>query len=238
LNRRRPAPALFPAGSGIFQRLYTRLGLRGRPPHFRVEFFPYANLTHTIRLRDDVAEVRLSDALRRAPLPVLEAAAALLLARVHRRRAPAPALRVYRDYCTSGRMRRALARIRKQRARRAADAPRGAHHDLSPMFDRLNRRYFEGALRRPRIGWSRRAWRSQLGCFDPALGQIVLSSQLDDPRVPAYVVEYILFHEMLHVKHPVRRASCGLRAHSAQFRREERRYPHFDKARRFLHRFR
>jgi hypothetical protein len=90
-------PAPFPAGSGIFQRLYTRLGLRGRPPHFRVEFFPYANLTHTIRLRDDVAEVRLSDALRRAPLPVLEAAAALLLARVHRRRAPASALRLYRD---------------------------------------------------------------------------------------------------------------------------------------------
>jgi predicted metal-dependent hydrolase len=106
------------------------------------------------------------------------------------------------------------------------------------MFDRLNRLYFEGALRRPRIGWSRRAWRSQLGSFDPALGQIVLSSQLDDPRVPAFVVEFILFHEMLHVKHPVRRASCGLQAHSAQFRREERRYPHFDEARRFLQRFR
>jgi predicted metal-dependent hydrolase len=233
----RPAPAPFPEGSGIFQRMFTRMGLRGRPPQFRVEFFPYANLTHTIRLRDDVAHVRLSDALRNAPLAVVEAAAALLLARVHRRRSPRQAGAIYRQYCMSARLRRKLARIRKRRARRVEDSPAGAHYDLHPLFDRLNRRYFDGALRRPRIGWSRRAWRSQLGCFDPALGQIVLSSRLDDPRVPAYVVEYILFHEMLHVKHPARRASCGLRAHSAQFRRAERRYPHFEKAQRFLRRF-
>ena len=61
----RPSPV--PGGAAIFQRLYTRLGCQGRPPRFEVEFYPYANLMHTIRVREETACVRLSDALRRAP---------------------------------------------------------------------------------------------------------------------------------------------------------------------------
>ena len=56
---RRPVPG----GERIFQMIYTRLGCAGRPPHFVVEYHPYAGLTHTIRLREDTAHVRLSDVL-------------------------------------------------------------------------------------------------------------------------------------------------------------------------------
>jgi predicted metal-dependent hydrolase len=77
-------------------------------------------------------------------------------------------------------------------------------------------------------------WRTQLGCFDPGLDQIVINARLDRAGVPQFVVEYVLFHEMLHVKHPMRAASCGLQAHSAEFRREEKRFTGFDRARRFL----
>ena len=68
-----------PAESRLFQRIYTRLGCEGRPPHFVVEYHPYADLTHTIRLREDTAHVRLSDVLGYAPRAVVEAAAAILL---------------------------------------------------------------------------------------------------------------------------------------------------------------
>src|SRR5690348_18492044 len=77
-----------PGGAALFQRMFTRLGCDGRPPRFRVEFYPYSSLTLTIRRREEAVYVRFSDLLRRAPLPVLEAAAALLLARVYRRKAP------------------------------------------------------------------------------------------------------------------------------------------------------
>ena len=56
----------FPGGSQLFHRLYTRLGGQGRPPHFIVEFYPYTGLAHTIRLREQTAYVRFSDALRGA----------------------------------------------------------------------------------------------------------------------------------------------------------------------------
>jgi predicted metal-dependent hydrolase len=49
-------------------------------------------------------------------------------------------------------------------------------------------------------------------------------------------VEYVLFHEMLHVKHPTRRSGCSLVSHSKEFRAEERRFEEFERARRALDR--
>jgi hypothetical protein len=214
--------------------MYTRLGCQGRPPHFVVELYPYANLTHTIRLREESADVRLSDLLRGAPLPVLEAVAAILLARLYRRRAPRVMLRRYREFSLARDVRRRLLRVRRARGRRVERGPHGRFHNLSTHFARLNRRYFSGRLHRPRLGWSARAWRAQLGCFDPGLDQIILNARLDQARVPAFVVEYVLFHEMLHVKHPLRAARCGLQSHSAEFRRAEKRFADYARARRFL----
>jgi predicted metal-dependent hydrolase len=224
----------FPGGARIFQRMFTRVGCQGRPPRFLAEFYPYANLTHTIRLIEDTAHVRLSDMFRGAPLAVLEATAAILLARVYRRRAGKEFLQTYREFALAHGLRRRLRHMRRKRGRRATAHPRGTHHDLDSLFAELNGLHFAGRLHRPRLGWSQRPWRTQLGCFDPALDQIVISSRLDRERVPRYVVEYVLFHEMLHVKHPIRRASCGLQSHSAEFRRQEKRFPLYERARQFL----
>ena len=226
-----------PGGERIFQRIYTRIGCEGRPPHFVVEYHPYADLTHTIRLREDTAHVRLSDVLRRAPRGVVEAAAAILLARLYRRRPPADLIETYREFSFARSTRRRLLLLRQARARRMEHSPAGSQHDLGPLFERLNRRYFENALARPRLGWSARAWRSQLGCFDPALSQIVINRQLDRSGVPEYVVAYVLYHEMLHQKHPMRFARCRRESHSAEFRREEKRFADYHRAMKFLKRF-
>jgi len=226
----------FPGGTGILQRIYTRLGCQGRPPRFVVEFFPYVDLTHTIRLREDTAYVRFSDLLRGAPREILEAAAAVLLARLYRRPLAHNLTQAYRQFALSARMRRRVLDVRRARARKLEHRPRGHHHDLARLYTQLNRRYFEGQLARPRLAWSPQPWRRQLGLFDPALGQIVISSRLDGPQVPRFAIEYVLYHEMLHVKHPQRRSLCGLESHSVEFRRQEQQFPGYARARRFLER--
>jgi len=231
-------PAALLGGDRIFQRIFTRLGCQGRPPQFQVELYPYANLSHTLRLRQDVAFVRLSDILREAPLPVIEAAAAILLGQMYRLRVPRELREVYRRFALAHTTRRHIARVRRKRARRIADRPQGTAHDLDPMFAALNDLYFEGRLPRPCLGWSARPWRSQFGCYDPSLDQIVMNRRLDRAEVPAYAVEFILYHEMLHVKHPLRAAPCGLQAHSPEFRAEEKRFAHYARARKFLERIR
>lgn len=226
-----------PGGAQIFQRLYTRLGCDGRPPQFIVEYHPYADLTHTIRLREDTAYVRISDALRRAPQNVIEATAAILLSKLYKRRPPHGLVKTYREFSYARGTRTRLLRLRRERARRADHSSAGVHHDLEPLFAALNGRYFEGALEKPRLGWSKRTWHTQLGCFDPALGLILINRRLDHTNVPEFVVAYVLYHEMLHVKHPMRFVRCRRESHSAKFRKEEKRFAEYDRAMKFLERF-
>ena len=225
---------LVPGGSPLFQRVFTRLNCDGRPPRFRVEFYPYSSLVLTIRRREDVVYVRYSDLLRRAPLPVLEGAAALLLSRVYRRKAPRALVEPYLNYARSHRTRARISHMRRGRVRLASTGPGGRHFDLEKMFGDLNEKYFAGSLQRPHIGWSTRSWRRQFGCYDPGPNQILLNRRMDHPAVPQVAVEYVLYHEMLHVKHPTRRSGCSLLSHSPEFRAEERRFADFDRARRVL----
>ena len=226
----------FPGGAALFQRVFTRLGCEGRPPRFRVEFFPYASLALTVRRREETLHVRLSDLLLRAPRPVLEGAAALLLGRMYARRVLRAVVAPYLEYARSARTRGRLHRMRGQRVVPRAVSPRGRIFDLETIFERLNGEFFSGELQRPRIGWSTSAWRRQFGCYDPGPNQILLNRRLDRPGVPACAVEYVLFHEMLHVKHPTRRSGCSLVSHSPEFREEEKRFPEYTRARKYLNR--
>jgi len=180
--------------------------------------------------------VRLSDLLRRAPLTVLEGGAALLLARVYRRKAPRGLVEPYLEYARSDRTRTRMNRMRRGRVRLARTNPQGEHFNLARLFDELNRTYFAGGLQRPHIGWSARKWRRQFGCYDPGPNQILLNRRMDRRGVPQFAVEYVLFHEMLHVKHPTRRSGCSLVSHSREFREEEKRFAEFERARRVLDR--
>jgi hypothetical protein len=236
LSLRRVNAGRVPGGEAILRRMFTRIGCEGRPPHFEVEFYPYSSLTLTIRRREEAVYVRFSDLLQCAPMEVLEGAAALLLARVYRRHAPSRLVQPYLQYARSQRTRGRIARMRSRRVRPVSTLAQGQHFDLHALFDRLNREYFAGKLARPRIGWSKRSWRRQFGCYDPGPNQIVLNRRMDQSGIPQIVVEYVLFHEMLHVKHPTRRSGCTLVSHSREFREEEQRFGEFAMARKYLDR--
>ena len=235
-NPRAGSSEIVRGGSALFQRVYTRLGCEGRPPRFRVEFYPYSSLVLTIRRREETVYVRFSDLLRRAPLAVLEGAAALLLSRMYRCRAAAALTAPYLEYARSHRTRERIHQLRRRRIRPSAAGPQGRHFDLEKLFEELNSKYFDGKLQRPHIGWSNRSWRRQFGCYDPGPNHILLNRRMDRPDVPQFAVEYVLFHEMLHVKHPTRRSGCSLVSHSREFREEEKRFAEFDRARRVLDR--
>ncbi len=227
-------PNHLPGGEALFQRVFTRIGCEGRPPRFQVEFYPYSSLVLTIRRRQDLLVVRLSDLLIRAPAAVVESAAALLLARVFRRKLPQALVQPYLTYARSDRTRFRISRMRSRRVRLKHTAPQGRQYDLAALFDQLNSKYFAGELSRPHIGWSVRGWRRQFGCYDPGPNQILLNRRMDRPGIPQFVVEYVLYHEMLHVKHPTRRSGCTLLSHSPEFRAEEKRFEHFSLARKVL----
>jgi hypothetical protein len=218
----------------IFQTTYRELRPRAPMPEFRVEFYPFANVNNTIRLREAVAHVRISDLLEGAPEGVITAIAHILLAKVYRKPIQALHSTRYRRYVSSHDMSAKAQLVRQMRGRKRIDSPRGQVYDLDQVFDELNRQFFFGLLARPRMTWSRSHSRHSLGHFDPAHNAIVVSRVFDQPRVPRYAVEYIVYHEMLHLKHPVKLRGSRRCVHGPEFQAEERLFPELEKAKAFL----
>jgi predicted metal-dependent hydrolase len=218
----------------LFQESYRELRPRAPIPEISVEFFAFANINNTIRLRDGRLLVRLSDLLEGAPESVLRSIAHILLAKMYRKPIERSYASRYRRYISSHEISHKTHLVRQMRGRKLINTPRGHTYDLEKIFDELNTRYFWGLLARPRLTWSQNHARNSLGHYDPAHNAIVVSRIFDHARVPRYAVEYILYHEMLHLKHPVRLRGSRRCVHSAEFQAEEKLFPHLDAAKRFL----
>ncbi len=220
--------------SRIFQELHRELRPRTRVPEFKVEFYAFANINNTIRMRQDRLLVRISDLLEGAPEPVLRAILHILLAKLYRKEIdPSQAAR-YRRHIGSRDLAAKAHTVRQMRGRKQLNGAQGEVYDLHQIFDDLNRRFFHGLLGRPEMSWSREHARNNLGHYDPAHNTIVVSRAFDRKRVPRYAIEYLVYHEMLHLKHPVRLRGTRRCFHSSEFQAEERLFPHLEDAKRFL----
>lgn len=220
--------------AGVFERVFRRLDLRRPPPGFGVEFRPYAGMRSSIRLRDSLARVHISDLLSDAPPLVLEALAEILLCNVYRRRPSREARECYLAYVLSPPIRRKTEATRRKRGRKRLLEARGRHFDLAEILEGLKRRFFRSELPRLRVGWTSRRSRTILGHYDSAHRTISISRWLDSPRVPRYLVEYLVFHEMLHAVYPVERDGHRRVVHSRPFHAAEKKFPKYDQARRKL----
>src|SRR4051812_11924720 len=203
-------------------------------PRFSVEFFHFANINNTIRLREGAIKVRISDLLEGAPEAVLRAIAHILLAKLYRKPIEAVHATRYRRFVSSRKMADRANLVRQIRGRKRIETARGRIYDLDAIFDELNTRYFHGLLGRPRMTWSRDRARNSLGHYDPAHNAIVVSRIFDHPRVPRFAVEYIVYHEMLHLKHPVKLRGSRRCVHPPAFQSEEKLFSHLEEAKRFL----
>ena len=220
----------------IFQESYRELRPRAPIPELAVEFFAFTNINNTIRLREGKLLVRLSDLLEGAPDAVLRAIAHILLAKMYRKPIERNHATRYRRYVSSHHISEKAHLLRQVRGRKRIETAQGRFYNLESVFDDLNVRFFYGLLARPQMTWSRDHARNSLGHYDPAHNAIVVSRVFDHPRVPRYAVEYIVYHEMLHLKHPVKLRGSRRCVHSAAFQAEERMFPDLERAKQFLQR--
>jgi len=109
------------------------------------------------------------------------------------------------------------------------------YHDLQAIFDQLNALHFAGGLE-ARITWGpvtsrgRRRRSIKMGSFAVEDRIIRIHPALDQDCVPDYFVAWIVYHEMLHGKHEVKRENGRRRFHSAEFLAEERQFPQYERA--------
>lgn len=199
-----------------------------------IRFYSFVSINNTIRLRQGGLYIRISDLLEGAPAPVLYAIAHILLAKLYRKPIDRAHSARYRRYVTSHDVSAKARLVRQMRGRKHIHTAQGHHYHLEEIFDDLNRRFFHGLMGRPQLTWSRDYARNRLGHYDPAHNTIVISRLFDHPRVPRYAVEYIVFHEMLHLKHPVKLRGSRRCVHSKEFLVEENQFPELAQAKSFI----
>jgi SprT-like family len=215
----------------VFARVFRRLGIRRAVPDFHIEYRPFSSLRSNIALKGNCARVHISDVLAEAPTIVLEALAEILLTQLFRRRASEEARECYMAYIFDPVVRRRVDEARRSRGRVRLLPASGRQFDLAKIFSRLNQRFFDGELSSCRVGWSTRPSRSVLGRYDPAHHTITISKSLDSESIPLEIVEYLVFHEMLHIRIPLERRGSRRVVHSRAFHEAEKAFPNYRRVR-------
>lgn len=109
-------------------------------------------------------------------------------------------------------------------------AGRGKNYDLATIFSKLNQEYFEGKLEQPRLMWSARKSIRRLGTYQPDSDTITINKSLDGNDIPHYLVEYVMYHEMLHKKIGLKEVNGRHYAHTKEFKKAEKRYRAYQQA--------
>ncbi len=115
----------------------------------------------------------------------------------------------------------------------ALDQPEGRHYDLDEVFTRVNAEYFDGALPRPRLTWNKSITHRKMGHYHFPTDTVLISITLDSPDVPAYVVEFVMYHELLHKQMGFNVVNGRRYAHTSEFREAERRFARYEEAKAF-----
>jgi hypothetical protein len=218
----------------IFARVFTELKPRTAVPALRVKFCKFANANSSVRWENTGLDFRITDVLEGAPSAILESLAHILMSKLFRRTPPRTHAERYRRYLNRKEMRRSLQLVKQTRGRKFVSGPQGDTYDLQAIFDELNQAHFHGLMAQPLLGWSRRPSRVMLGHYDPSHNAIILSRLLDRPTVPRLAVEYILFHEMLHLRFPVEHRGARRCVHTREFKDAEKQFPLLLEARQLL----
>jgi len=229
------APAIRPdqevAGDPI-QRLHRRLGARVDVPLLRVVLTDNRQRIFSARKRsaDGALELRIHRSFADADDQLLTELGRLLS-----------------DQLDPAGRRRVLDLVRRHHAAHSSPAPprrlqlysMGQTFDLGKIRDQINQAYFAGRLQ-VHITWgsrrqTRRRQRSlRLGSYRAENRLVRLHRCLDRPDVPRFVVESVVYHEMLHAAVPPRPGRSRRNVHSAEFRRRERLFSDHEAAQKWI----
>jgi hypothetical protein len=102
--------------------------------------------------------------------------------------------------------------------------PKGKYYNLDELFDKVNCEYFASSLVKPRLIWSQIHTYRKFGHYEPARDRVMIALTLDNANIPQFVVEFVLYHELLHKFHGATWVNGRRMVHTLEFRRDERKF--------------
>jgi hypothetical protein len=95
---------------------------------------------------------------------------------------------------------------------------------LSDSFDRVNEKYFNGLIEKPNLKWGSASMR-KLGSYEYGSDTIMISTIFQTAE--QILLDYIMFHEMLHKKYKFYSKNGKSFHHTGNFKKEERKFENF-----------
>ncbi|MBV9217572.1 MAG: M48 family peptidase [Acidobacteria bacterium] len=222
-----PEPASI---EGVYREAFEYYDRDRSAPPITISFYPYIGINHTIRIRDGKVFVRLAEVCRDMPESAHRGLAYILVGKLRRKAIPEQADRMYAAYADRPDLRERAAADKRARGRKVVTTTKGAYYDLDEIFDEVNQQYFLGSIPKPSLTWSAKKTYRILGHHDATHDHVTISRSLDSRIVPRFIVEYVLFHEMLHIAHPIRHVNGRRHSHTAAFKRDEKKFARYGEA--------
>jgi hypothetical protein len=116
----------------------------------------------------------------------------------------------------------------------ATETAQGNIYNLDHLLSTINHKYFAGAMSKPHLMWSSILSHRKLAHYERTRDRIVISKILDHKSIPQYLIEFILYHELLHKHHGIQWLNGKCMVHTPEFKRSERKFSQFQAAEDFL----
>jgi predicted metal-dependent hydrolase len=203
-------------------------------PDVEIQFYPYVNVNSRIKSNKGKVSVRIAELLREVPKEIHQALALILVAKLLGRKVPPKARQIYRNFLSDKDFQSKAFENKRKNGRKLITSPKGQFFNLENIFGKLNLVYFQNEIPKPTLSWSQRRTYRRLGHYDPIHNTIIISKSLDGKNVPKFVVEYVVYHEMLHIKHPVYEQNGRRYVHTPRFKRDEAKFAYFEEAEKWI----
>jgi hypothetical protein len=215
-----------------FDRAASELGVDGAVARYG----RFSELKHVWRENGSRTEFIVSDYMVDAPEDIMQCLAKYLVSRFLLGTVDRESEKRYLSYVRSEGFWNRNRDVYLTRSKNLVLEPRGIHHDLRTVFSYVNSNYFNSTLEAPLLAWTCESPRSRVGYYISALNLLAVNRALDRLDVPRFVLEFVMFHELLHHVDSSTGAPSRRTRHTREFRRQERSFSSFREAEEWLSR--
>lgn len=197
------------------------------------EFAPFKEFKSTWRRLGSSVRFQISDYMVGADHGALEDYAASLYERLSRRSRKSIYTPRLTSWLTSRDFLSRNQALYLERSRNLSLDHRGRVYDLQEAYLSLRDQGLVRACPDAVFNWTVRDNRRKVGYCSVLMKVVAISSIMDSEKVPPFVSEYVLYHELLHLQDGLR---PGSRCHDRDFHERERLHPRWKESEEWLRR--
>jgi predicted metal-dependent hydrolase len=179
------------------------------------------------------AEFMVSDYLRNADQDVIEGIARTIFSRISGRKMESQ--KTMEEWLTNDEFSKMNRPTYLRRSRNLTKSAKGKVRDLTESYNRLVEQNIIPQMDDVAFTWTKEPNIRRIGYCSILMKVIAISSIFDTETIPEFVLDYVVYHEMLHM---MRGFDPFGKLHDAEFQKEERKYPLMKESEEWLKRLR